>query len=275
MTDATGYALLDVGGGGRLERFGDRVVDRPAPGALDDRHDPGAWRAADMRFDRDRGWTGPATDAGAWTVDVAGVTLELRPTDAGQVGLFPEHIATVPWMLGQGARTVLSLFAYTGLSTLALARSGVAVTHVDASRPAVAWARRNAELSGLAGRPTRWIVDDAMGYVAREARRGRTYDGVVLDPPTYGHGPGRRPWSMDELAGLLAACRSILAPGGFMHLTAHTPEYGPDRLGLLLAARPASAPAAVTTGGLAVETRDGRALDLGAYARVARTPDAA
>ena len=201
---ADGYQLLDIGGGARLERFGDRVTDRPYPAALGSRGDPGAWAGADLRFDRDRGWTGSAAAREPWPLTIEGVTLELRPTDAGQVGLFPEHAAMLPWLADEVARrtsaadpaaagrrpAVLHLFAYTGLATLATVAAGARVTHVDASRPAVAWARGNAERSGLADAPVRWIVDDAVAFTGREARRGRRYAGVILDPPSYGHGPG-------------------------------------------------------------------------------------
>jgi len=267
------YELLDVGAGGRLERFGDRILDRPAPGALDPRGDPGAWRSADLWFDRDRGWSGPAADLGAWDVEVgAGLTLELRPTDAGQVGLFPEHLAMLPWLARRRAGAVLSLFAYTGLATLALAREGVSVTHVDASRPAVTWARRNAERSGLADRPVRWIVDDAPTFVRREVRRGRRYDGLILDPPTYGHGPSGRAWTMDALPALLTDCRDLLDPDGDVLLTGHTPGYDADRLAALLADGLGRRAAAVDAGDLELWTADGRSLMLGAFARIAGAP---
>jgi 23S rRNA (cytosine1962-C5)-methyltransferase len=269
------YAMLDLGGGGRLERFGDRIVDRPAPGAYGERHDPETWRTATLRFDRDRGWSGSDASAGPWPVEIAGVTMELRATDAGQVGLFPEHVETLPWLLAQGGGTVLSLFAYTGLATLAMARAGVAVTHVDASRPAVSWARLNAERSGLRDRPVRWIVDDAPAFVGREARRGRRYDGLVLDPPSYGHGPTGQPWSMERLPDLLTACRAVLAPDGFAMVTAHTPGYDPDRLAAMLVAGLGRAPAAVASGDLAVASADGRRLELGAFARTGRVTDRA
>ena len=130
------------------------------------------------------------------------------------------------------APAVLHLFAYTGLATLALAAAGARVTHVDASRPTVGWARHNAALSGLADRPIRWIVDDAAAFTGREVRRGRRYAGVVLDPPSYGHGPGAGAWRIgDDLAPLLESIARLLAPGGFLLLTAHTPELGSERLG--------------------------------------------
>jgi 23S rRNA (cytosine1962-C5)-methyltransferase len=283
-----GHALLDVGGAARLERFGARVTDRPHPGALGARGDPAAWRRADLRFDRDRGWSGEVDIAEPWTIEIDGLSLELRATEAGQVGLFPEHAAMLPWLRDRvAARTgaeagqavvepgpaaeppaVLHLFAYTGLVTLALVEAGAAVVHVDSSKPTVGWARRNAERSGLDDRPVRWIVDDAVAFTEREVRRGRKYAGIVLDPPSYGHGPGSGAWRIeDDLAALLAATGGLLEPDGFILLTAHTAGFEEDRLadeiGRALR-RPASR---IETGPLELETADGRTLALGAFAR--------
>jgi 23S rRNA (cytosine1962-C5)-methyltransferase len=270
-----GHALLDVGGGARLERFGERTTDRPHPGALGARGDPAAWRDVDLRFDRDGGWSGDADIAEPWPIEIDGLALELRATDAGQVGLFPEHAAMLPWLrdrvearAGDEAPSVLHLFAYTGLATLGLAAAGAAVVHVDSSRPTVAWARRNAERSGLADRPVRWIVDDASAFTEREVRRGRRYAGIVLDPPSYGHGPGSGAWRIeDDLSSLLAAAGGLLEPGGFILLTAHTAGFEEDRLadeiGRALR-RPAST---VESGPLELSTADGRTLALGAFAR--------
>ncbi len=263
------YALLDFGGAARLERFGGRVTDRPHPGALGARGDPAAWGTSDLRYDRDGGWVGAPAALEPWPIEIGGVRLELRPTDAGQVGVFPEHAAMLPWLRDSAAAgAVLHLFAYTGLVTLALASAGASVTHVDASRPTVAWARRNAELSKLADRPVRWIVDDAAAFVDREARRGRQYAGIVLDPPSYGHGPDARAWRIeDDLPRLLAACARILEPAGFVLLTAHTVGFGPDRLAdALMRALGRSSPA-VDAGDLGLATPDGRVLGLGAFAR--------
>jgi 23S rRNA (cytosine1962-C5)-methyltransferase len=270
-----GHALLDVGGGARLERFGARVTDRPHPGALGARGDPAAWRAADLRFDRDGGWSGEVDVAEPWPIAVDGLELELRATEAGQVGLFPEHAAMLPWLrervaarVGDEAPSVLHLFAYTGLVTLALAAAGAAVVHVDASKPTVAWARRNAERSGLADRPVRWIVDDAAAFTEREVRRGRRYAGIVLDPPSYGHGPGSGAWRIEEdLPALLAATGGLLERDGFILLTAHTAGFEEDRLADEIGRALRRPAAAIDVGPLELSTADGRTLALGAFAR--------
>jgi 23S rRNA (cytosine1962-C5)-methyltransferase len=226
MDRTNGWELIDAGDGRRLERFGGRIVDRPAPTATERRRAPAStWSDADLVYDRDRGWHG--ADLEAWAVDLDGLRLELRPTEAGQVGLYPEHRAHWPWLrdhlAGRSAPAVLHLFAATGASTLALASAGARVTHVDASRPAVAWARRNAELSGLAAAPIRWMVDDALDFVRREGRRRRRYTGIVLDPPSYGHGPGGRRWALVEaLPELLDAIANVAESEAFVLLTAHS-----------------------------------------------------
>jgi len=271
-----GHQLVDLGGAARLERFGDRLVDRPSPGALGTRAAPALWQKADLRFDRDRGWSGPGAEAGPWDIELDGLALQLRATDAGQVGLFPEHAAMLPWLrdrvrarsTASEGPSILHLFAHTGLATLAMAAAGAAVTHLDAARPTVGWARLNAERSGLADRPIRWIVDDAVAFTEREVRRGRRYAGVVLDPPSYGHGPTARAWEIErDLDPLLVAIARLLDPEGFVLVTAHTPTYDEDRLASVVSRvfrRPVTA---LETGELSLSADDGRSLALGAFAR--------
>ena len=272
--ERTDYALLDAGVGRRLERFGARVVDRPAPTAFDFRLATGLWASADLRFDPGGGWS---RSVEPWTIDVDGLVLELRATASGGVGLYPEHVANLAWVADQVQRTqrqrpdaapaLLNLFAHTGLTTLAAARAGAAVAHVDAARGAVGWARRNAELSGLADRPIRWLVDDAMTFIAREARRGRRYDGIVLDPPSFGRAKQRRrdrTWRLeDELPALLAACRDVSTDDAWVLLTAHTEGFDGAALEeLLLRAFPVPR-GRVSTTPLALEGTSGARLPLG------------
>jgi 23S rRNA (cytosine1962-C5)-methyltransferase len=278
VTSLPAYALLDVGDGRRLERFGALVVDRPAPMAEEPVRDPTAWARADLVFRRYVGWTAIGeSEPAPWVVDEGDLRFELRPTDTGQVGLFPEQGPNRAWVrdavaeLG-GAPNVLNLFAYTGALTLAAAAAGASVTHVDGSRPTVAWARRNAELSRLADRPIRWIVDDVDAFVAREIRRERRYDALFLDPPSYGHGHGGRSWRLEErLPELLASCTSLTSlDPAFVVLTAHTPGFGPDRLAEAMAAAFRRRAADLEAGELGLVARSGARLRLGAYARIIR-----
>jgi 23S rRNA (cytosine1962-C5)-methyltransferase len=276
-----GYELLDAGDGRRLERFGGLLVDRPAPMAEEARRDPSAWTDPDLRFDKYLGWSGPASgdDRQPWIAEEGDLRFELAPTETGQVGLFPEQAANRAWIgdairrIG-GTTQVLNLFAYTGAMTLAAAAAGASVTHVDASRPTVAWARRNAGLSDLTDRPVRWIVDDVETFVAREQRRKRDYDAVIVDPPSYGHGrrAGGGGWRLEErLGGLLGRCADVT--GGdpaFVVLTAHTPGFGLDRLASDLARAFGRFEHEVDAGELGIQARSGAHLRLGAYARIIR-----
>ena len=262
------YELLEVGvdavGNGRKrERFGPYSVERPVaiessdsrPLARNFKHAA----SVDFRYKRAAGDTsgrwlrGDGTSVDelvCWNVTAGKLSFELRLTDSGQVGLFPEQADNWQWVADQVMRLVadarehalepprvLNLFAYTGASTLAAAAAGAEVAHVDAARPVVQWARRNAELSGLAAAPIRWLVDDAHAFVRRELRRGRRYTGIVLDPPSYGHGVKGRSgqggdWRLErDLPELLADCRRLLADAaGFLLLTCHTTGMTAPRL---------------------------------------------
>jgi len=264
--------LIDCGGGRRLERFGAVVVDRPAPAASEPaRLSASEWARPDLRWSKGAWVRGAARDP--WSVSVAGLTLECRPAAGGQVGVFPEHAATWSWLSRATTMTaerqgrppeVLSLFAYTGGASLACARAGARVVHVDASKPAIAWARRNAELSELADAPIRWLVEDARTFVRRERRRGRRYDGLVVDPPSYGHGTGA--WQIDEdLPGLLEDLAAVMGPRpSFVVLSAHTAGYDGDRLSALIRDR-----FGITADGepLRLRAASGAELALGAWAR--------
>ena len=165
----------------------------------------------------------------------------LKPTPCGHLGLFPAQAANWDWIAeqvdaGPAPPKVLSLFAYTGGSTLAAARADARVVHVDAAANVVQWARQNAELSELSGAPIRWITEDAMRFVRRELKRGNRYDAVILDPPAHGHGPKGEDWNLErDLEPLLAACVELTrGERRFMLVNCHTAGYGPMRVARLL-----------------------------------------
>jgi 23S rRNA (cytosine1962-C5)-methyltransferase len=246
------YQLLDFGDGRRLERFGPLTLDRPCPAAENfARADPAAWQQADARFERsdaDQGqWTCRRTLPEQWTIADGRLVLELKRTVFGHLGLFPEQADNWQWIgeqLGPSESQspaplrVLNLFAYTGGSTLAAAAAGAEVVHVDAALNLIAWARRNAALSGLAAAPVRWIAEDAMKFVKRELRRGQRYDAVILDPPSYGHGTHGEVWRLTRhLPQLLELCGQLTRPRRrFLLLTCHTPGFEPARLERMTAA---------------------------------------
>ncbi len=244
------YELLDAGGGRRLERFGPHVFDRPSPIAIWRRERPELWAQAAGTFERGQSGTGTwdfkRRVAGPWPVRWNGLALEVRPTGFGHMGLFPEHSGHWEWVerlirSRPAPVRVLHLFAYTGAFTLVAARAGAEVCHVDAVSDVNDWARRNAEASGLASAPVRWIADDAAKFVAREIRRGRKYDGIILDPPSYGRGPAGEKWILEEhLAGLFDLLADVVAERPlFMLFTCHNPGFSPPVMGNML--RPWSA----------------------------------
>ncbi len=226
------YQLLDFGGGRKLERFGPYVLDRPSPAAEQaSRRFPRLWLAADARYVRGDNRTGEWSKAKAiepWQASVGPLVLELKLTEFGHLGLFPEQADNWQWIDAQvrhgGGMKVLNLFGYTGAGTLVAAAAGAEVVHVDAAANVVAWARRNAEASNLAAAPIRWIVEDALKFVRRELKRGSRYDAVLADPPAYGHGPRGQTWKLDEhLAELWSGCFALChGRERFMLLTCHS-----------------------------------------------------
>ena len=237
------YQLFDFGDGRRLERLGRGgwigLVRRPKGCRRRiRRRGNGPTPGSSGPATRDGQWSGGEEMPERWTIAHGALRLELKWSPFGHVGVFPEQAANWDWIAEQVEASpeplkVLNLFAYTGGSTLAAAAAGAEVVHVDAARNTVAWARRNAELSGLADAPIRWIAEDAMKFVRRELKRGNTYDAVILDPPSYGHGPRGEVWRLSKhLAGLLAMCGQLTAGRRrFMLLTCHTPGVGPDDSG--------------------------------------------
>ncbi len=193
------YQLLDSGGFQKLERFGSIVLARPCAQAVWEPSKPDAWRTATATFSREGGnrWQGREKLPATWAIEVDGIKFQLSSTDFGHLGIFPEQrdqwqriaqdCAAFRTRHGRAPR-VLNLFAYSGGSTLAAARAGAEVCHVDASKGMVEWARKNAALNALQEKPIRWIVDDVTKFLERELRRGQRYDLLILDPPSYGRG---------------------------------------------------------------------------------------
>lgn len=221
-SDWTEYEILDASGGEKLERWGEYVLIRPDPQIIwnTPREHPG-WSRADAHYFRsNKGggeWEFRRKLPESWTVSWRELTFRIRPTGFKHTGLFPEQAVNWArcgeWIRAAGRPVrVLNLFAYTGGATLACAAAGASVCHVDASKGMVAWARENAELSGLSGAPVRWIVDDCEKFVQREIKRGRRYDAVIMDPPSYGRGPNGEVWKLEEqVDAMVRTCMQVLS----------------------------------------------------------------
>jgi len=224
------YALIDSGEGRKLERYGPVTVVRPEPQCgWRPRRAPEVWAAADAVFDpsdeEDAGrWKLGRPVPETWPLAWGEAKFLARLTPFRHLAFFPEQAAN--WAVLherlvalRGPKRVLNLFGYTGVASLAAAAAGAQVTHVDASKKSVGWARENAVLAGMEDRPIRWIVEDARRYVQREVRRGSRYDAVILDPPKYGRGPTGEVWRLfEDLPGLLADCAALLSDGADMLL---------------------------------------------------------
>lgn len=236
-----GYELLDTGDGRKLERFGEVVLDRPAAGAIWPRTDPGLWDSAHGKFLRHEGGSGEWKTRSrgvpeAWPAVIDDLTMEIRLTGFGNVGLFPEHTCHFGWMADKleapGGPNVLNLFGYTGGATMACAKAGARVTHVDAAKSVNGWAILNAESNGLQGAKIRFLADDATKFVRRELRRGNRYEGIILDPPSFGRGTKGEVWKLEEhFFELLGLCSQLLADDpAFLLVTSHSPGVTPSVL---------------------------------------------
>ena len=239
------YEVIDCSQGEKLERWGDYLLVRPDPQVI--------WDTPKKH----RGWSHPnghyhrSSKGGGqweffdlpnqWTIAYKGLTFNRKPFSFKHTGLFPEQAANWEWF-GEKIRSagrpvkVLNLFAYTGGATLAAAQAGAAVTHVDASKGMVGWAKENAHSSGLADKPIRWIVDDCMKFVEREIRRGNHYDAIIMDPPSYGRGPKGEIWKIeDAIHPLVKLCANLLSEKPlFFLINSYTTGFAPAVLSYLL-----------------------------------------
>ncbi len=271
------YALLDCGHRRKLERFGPVVVVRSEPKAWWPPALPQAeWDAAHASYDDKTGrWDKQRGCPGGWILNYHGVNFEVKLSNGSKhLGVFPEQAPHWDFLRSNcgstGARSVLNLFGYTGAASLVAAQAGAKVTHLDASKPAIAWGRSNQDASGLSDKPIRWILDDALKFVQREHRRGRRYDAIMLDPPSFGRGPKGEVWKVEEgVVELLEACRDLLSDEAkFLLLTMYNLEASSLMLGNLVGDVLKARGGHVSVGEL-VQTRepDGLYLPLSLFAR--------
>lgn len=244
-SDWIDYEVLDAGDGEKLERWSDVTLCRPDPQAIWPRQAPELWSSADARYQRSSGgggaWHFNRKLPERWVIGYGDLRFYVRPTGFKHTGLFPEQAVNWDWMAGliRGAGRpvrVLNLFGYTGGATMACCRAGAHVTHVDAAKGMVQWAGENRRLSGLDEGCSRWIVDDALKFVEREARRGNRYQGILMDPPSYGRGPGGEVWKLEnELFGLVSASAKLLADDAvFFLINSYTTGLQPAVLSNML-----------------------------------------
>ena len=224
------YELLDSGNGRRLEKFGKYILSRPDPQAIWKPHlniewgnAHGVFETSNFKLEKGR-WVNNVTIPEKWQINYNDLRLWLKLTPFKHTGIFPEQAEQWKWLeeriKSEKVRfrninkqiNVLNLFGYTGVASLVCAKAGARVTHVDASRPAIGWARENQLASGIDEKAIRWIIDDVMKFVNREVRRGVHYDGIIMDPPIYGHGPNGEVWDIyDNLPKLLNLCMKLLS----------------------------------------------------------------
>jgi 23S rRNA (cytosine1962-C5)-methyltransferase len=234
---AMSYSLLDSGNGEKLERFGPYLLVRPAAQAVwQPRLAKEAWREADARFVRESGnrWSARTELPKSWITTCEEIRFKIVPTDFGHLGLFPEHALIWKQMRAllkrrQGTPNVLNLFAYSGGATFAAAAAGAKVCHLDASKGMVSWARENAVLNRLDTAPIRWIVDDVLKFLRRELKREMRYDGIILDPPSFGRGNQGEVFKIErDLPEILELCKKLLSNSAlFVFLSSHTPGFTP------------------------------------------------
>lgn len=239
------YELIDTGDGEKLERWGNVTLRRPDPQVIWPLKETQAWRNVDAHYHRSKSgggsWEYKKQLPSRWTIGFEGLKFYIEPTGFKHTGLFPEQAVNWKWMMEKikGANRpirVLNLFAYTGGATVASSYAGADVCHVDASKGMVAWAKENIELSGLKDKPVRFIVDDCLKFVQREQRRGKTYDAIIMDPPSYGRGPNGEIWKIeDSLYGFVEECVKILSDDPlFFLINSYTTGFSPTVLSNML-----------------------------------------
>lgn len=216
------YELIDSGEMTKLERFGSVRMSRPDPQAIWGRTQPDAWQHVDATFTRkgnSGNWKWETSVNDEWQVKIADISFWVKPTSFKHTGVFPEQSTNWQWMknvIKNSGRTdvkVLNLFGYTGGATIACLSVGASVVHVDGSKAAIGWAKDNVELNGLSDKPVKYMLDDVKKFVAREVRRGNTYDAIIMDPPVFGYGPHDEPWKIEnDFRELVLLLKQVMTP---------------------------------------------------------------
>ncbi|EMS71690.1 class I SAM-dependent methyltransferase [Ruminiclostridium cellobioparum] len=239
------YELIETGDGEKLERWGNVILRRPDPQIIWPVKDKKAWERADAHYHRSQSgggqWEYKKKLPKRWTIGFENLKFYIEPTGFKHTGLFPEQAVNWKWMINNIQKAnrpvkVLNLFAYTGGATVAAAYAGAEVCHVDAAKGMVNWAKENVALSGLADKTVRFITDDCMKFVQREIRRGKKYDGVIMDPPSYGRGPNGEIWKIeDSLYGFVEQCMGLLSDNPlFFLINSYTTGFSPTVLSNIL-----------------------------------------
>jgi 23S rRNA (cytosine1962-C5)-methyltransferase len=273
------YELLDSGNGEKLEKYGPYVLRRPDPEALWEKSkDLSFWDKAELKFVRNGNKTKWIVKDGtkkSWNISYGDLTFLIRPTSFKHTGLFPEQLPNWQWteeIIKKENRkiSVLNLFAYTGGATLVCAKAGAEVCHIDGSKTAVEWARENAKLSSLENAPIRWIVEDVLVFLKREIKRGHKYDAIIMDPPSFGHGPKDELWKIEEsFLLLMKLCKEILSDNpSFILINGYTAGYSPIAYENNLKNMMKNYKGKIETGELAIEeSGSDRLLPCGIFAR--------
>ncbi len=271
------YLLLDSGDQLKLEQFGEYVIARPCSQALwRTSLSKAAWDSADASFSRDGGnsWKFKKKIPESWFSEIEGVRFKISLTDFGHLGVFPEH--SLLWnSMKQAIRScrktpqILNLFAYSGGATLAAAQAGARVCHVDASKGMVAWARENASYNQLKDAPIRWIVDDAVKFLKREIKRGTRYEGIILDPPSFGRGSKGEVFKIErDIHELLELSRELLSEDPlFLYFTTHTPGMTPIVMGHLMQQTMCNRTGRLETGEMILPSQNGNPIPSGSYVK--------
>lgn len=265
------YQLLDSGDGLRLEKFGKYLISKPDPQAIWKKSLAQEWTKTDAKFENER-WNTSSNFPHKWPLTYKNLKFYAKLTPFKHTGIFPEQ--SINWDFIEEKTVeqsnILNLFAYTGIASLAAAAKGAKVTHVDASKPSIGWAKENQEISELSDKPIRWILDDAIAFTSRELRRGVTYDGIIMDPPVYGHGPNGEKWDFnDSFPKLLQNCSLLLSDNPlFVIVNAYAVSASSIMLQNIL--EDFLPKGNMESGELALEQQNGRLLSTGIFARWSR-----